>query len=458
MSKYLRLGCLLFLLFSVAAKGTEPGDIVVIPIKGEITETQFFFLRRALKDAEQEKAGAVIIDMDTYGGELQAAVDMMNALMQCDIPTYTFVDSKAISAGAMITIATQKIYMSPTAVIGAAAPVSGEGGDLPSTMKDKTVSAMSAIARAASQKNGYNPELAESFINKEKEVKIGDTVINEKGSLLSLSAQEAAKVYNGKPLLAAGVVDSIPELVKREKLKGNLNPPVQQTGFEVLATWITALSPFFLLAGILGIYLEVKFHGTLIPGILGGICFLIFFAGHYVAGLAGWEVFALFFLGMLLLLSELFVHPGTILPGVAGAMLIVASLLWAMVDRYPDQPLVPTSEMLAGPVLTLGGTILAAIVMIFFLGKYLPKTTLFNHLALGRANPQGPSLSAKSVDSPLLVKVGETGVAKSNLRPSGKAEFGTAMFDVVTQGEFVAPYSRVRIVAIEGPRIVVESC
>lgn len=457
MRRFLLLVCSLFLLFLTIAQGAGQGEVVVIPLKGEVSKAQFFFVRRALKAAERDKASAFILDMETYGGDMFAAIDIMNALMKADIPSYTFVDNRAISAGALIAVATQKIYMTPTAVIGASAPVLAGGEDLPATMKDKTISAVSAIARAASQKNNHNADVVEAFINKEKEVKIGDKVINAKGSLLTLSAQEATAMYDGRQLLASGLADSIDDLMKKEKLKGQL-VTVQPTGFEMLAFWVTTLAPLFLIGGIVGIYLEVKFHGTMVPGILAAICFLIFFTGHYIAGLAGWEVFVMFILGFLLLLSELFLHPGTILPGLVGLILMIGALLWAMVDRYPDQPIMPSAGMLVLPTLKLGGAIIAGTLLIFILGKYLPQTTLYHRFILGTAGPHGPSLSVTSIDSPARVKVGDVGVAKSILRPSGKAEFGKSLMDVVTPGEFIDSGTQIRVVTIEGPRIVVESC
>ena len=457
MSRFFGSVCSLLLLLSMAAHAAAQGEIVVIPLKGEVSQAQFFFLRRALKTAEREKASAVILDMETYGGEVFAAIDIMDALMKSDVPTYTLVDNKAISAGALIAVATQKIYMTSTAVIGASAPVSSGGEDLPSTMKDKTVSAISAIVRAASQKNDHNAELVEAFINKEKEIKIGDTVINAKGSLLTLSAQEASRVFNGKPLLAAGIADSIDDLIKKEKLKGHVRT-FELTGFEKLAPLIAALGPLFLLAGILCSYLEVKLHGTFIPGIIAVTCFGFFFGGNYIAGLAGWEVFACFIIGFMLVISEIMLHPGTILPGLAGLFLMIGSILWAMVDRYPDQPWLPSGEMLKMPFLNLAAILLASIVIILLFGRFLPKTTFYNRLVLGTSGPAGPSLSNTSIDSPSLVKTGETGVAKSILRPSGKAMFGDNMLDVVTDGGFVESGSRIRVVAIEGVRIVVEGC
>lgn len=447
--------CLLALAWSASA--AVQGEVVVIPIKGEISKAQFFFVRRAIKTAENEKAAAIILDMETYGGDAFAAIDIMDALMKSDVPTFTLVDNKAISAGALLAVATQKIYMTPTGVIGAAAPVTGGGEDLPSTMKEKTVSAMAAMARAASQKNGHNAGVIEAFINKEQEVKIDGKIINAKGSLLTLTAQEAAQGFNGKPLLAAGIVDSVENLVKKEKLGGEVRT-IQPTEFERMAFWITTLAPLFLLGGIVGAYLEIKFHGTLIPGIISATCFLIFFTGQYLAGLAGWEVFVVFFIGAALVFSEVALHPGTILPGLAGLALMIGSLLWAMIDRHPGQPVVPTAEMLLVPVVNLGLAVFSGALVIFLLGRFLPKTTFYNRLVLGAAGDHGPSLAAASIDSPTLVKVGGEGVARSMLRPSGKAAFGGIVLDVITEGDFVNPGARIRVVAIEGPRIVVVAC
>src|SRR5688572_3100711 len=142
---------LLLSIFLAGMAGAAPapaavGPVFVVPVRTDISSAQFFFLRRALKEAERQRASALVLHVDTYGGEVTAAIDNMEALLKTKVPTYTFIDSKAISAGALITLATQKIYMSPTAVIGAAAPVMAGGEDMSTTMNAKVVSSMAAIA------------------------------------------------------------------------------------------------------------------------------------------------------------------------------------------------------------------------------------------------------------------------------------------------------------------------
>ncbi len=435
------------------APAAEPGPVVIIPIKTEISAAQFFFLRRALKQAERDNASAVVIDMETYGGEVKAAIDSMDALLKTRVPTFTFINPRAISAGALIALATQKIYMTPSAVIGAAAPVTGSGDDLPKTMTDKTVSSISAMARAAAEKTGHRPEIADSFIKKEAELKIGDVVIDKADALLTLTAPEAARLYDGKPLLAAGIADSLDEMLKAAGLTG-VRETIAPSGFENLAFWITSLAPIFLLGGIIGGYIEFKSPGFGLPGFLSLICFTIFFTGHYIAGLTGWEVMIVFFIGVLLVLGELLLHPGTVLPGVAGALLMVGSLLWAMIDRYPGMPFLPTTEMLTRPFINLGIATLLAIVAAWVLSKYLPRTSLYHHIVLGRSVQGSPAAAAAMPASP--IRIGESGVARTMLRPSGKAEFAGHTVDVVTQGDFIEPGSAIHIVALDGLRVVVE--
>ena len=275
------------------------GDVVVIPLKGEVSPSLALFLRRAQKTAERAGAAAIVFDMDTYGGRLDSAEEITGILNHATIPTYTYINSNAGSAGALIALATKHIYMAPVSAIGAAAPILSTGEDLPPTQKEKTISYWSALVRGTALRNGHNPDLGEAFMSKEKEVKIGDRVLHPKGTLLTLNAQEATEKINGKPVLADGMADSLEDLVRKAGLKGDV-VQFEPSGFEQLAFWLTALAPLLLLGGILGAYIEFKIPGFGLPGILSVICFSLFFLGHYFAGLAGWEVVALFVLGFFL--------------------------------------------------------------------------------------------------------------------------------------------------------------
>lgn len=444
--------------FSLQAAGQlGRGDVVVIPVRGEISAPLHLFLRRGIKLAETSGASAIILDMNTYGGRLDAAEQITSVLNRVSLPTYTFINTNAGSAGALIALATKNIYMAPVSAIGAAAPVLAGGQDLPSTERDKTISYWSALIRGMATRNGHNPDVGEAFMNKDKEVKIGDRVVHARGSLLSLNAQEATELIGGKSLLAAGVANDVEELARKAKLGGHISY-LRSTGFEQLAFWITTLAPLLLLLGIVCAYLEFKMAGATLPGVVSALCFALFFLGHYLAGLAGWEAAVLFAIGVALILAEvLFFAHSTIVVGVIGLLLVFASLVWAMLDRYPDQPLIPSSGMLLLPLVNLSIALLTSIAAITLLARYLPRTSLYGRFALATSNPSGPSFTPENAGfSPRhAIAVGEQGIAITTLRPSGKARFGHRLVDVVTAGEFVTAESPVMITEIDGMRVLV---
>jgi len=442
-----------------AREAIHKGDVVVVPLRGEVAPSLLAFLRRAVKTAESNEASAIIFDMNTYGGRLDAAADIVNALNQTKIPTYSFINTNAGSAGALIAVATQHIYMSSVSAIGAAAPILPTGEDLPATAKEKTISYWSALIRGSATKNGHNPDVAEAFMNKDKEVKIADRVVHPKGAVLTLNAQEATERINDKPLLAEGIADSIVDLTKKAGLKRD-TVTIEPTGFEQIALWITALAPLLLLGGILGAYLEFKIPGATLPGIISAICFALFFLGHYLAGLAGWEVVALFILGIVLVLIEiLFFAHTTIVFGVLGVFLMLASLLWTMVDRYPGQNFLPTGKMLAMPLLNMFIAIVGSSIVIALLARYLPRTSIYRRFALIDSNPPGPSLAGapRQFATALALTPGMQGTAITVLRPSGKARFVDHVVDVVTEGEFIAPQTPVTVIQMDGMRVIVKS-
>lgn len=436
--------------------GVLPGGaVVVIPLKGEVSKAQFFFLRRALKMGEAAKASAYILDMDTPGGELGAAVEIMQALMKVEAPTYTYVNPNAGSAGALIALGTKHIWMAPVSAIGAAAPVMGGGQEIPETLGAKIVSYYSGYFRSAAENNGHNPDIAVAFINKDKEVKVGGKVISAEGDLLTLSAQEAVEKFAGKPLLAEGIAASVNDLVTKAKLAGAAVVEVEPSGFERAALYITMLAPLFLLGGIIGTYIEFKSPGFGVPGALAAVCFALFFAGHYIAGLTGLEVVAFFVLGFVLVLVELIFIPGIVVLALAGVMLMLGSLLWAMVDYYPSAPEWPSLDVFLVPLVNLGIAVALSGVAIFLLAQFFPKLPLLRRLVL--TTDLGGDARGETAMAALPVRAGDRGRAVSALRPVGRAEIGGEVYDARTEGDFVASGVAVEVLRAEGSEVVVQS-
>ncbi|MEO7678753.1 MAG: NfeD family protein [Verrucomicrobiota bacterium] len=445
------------------SRATEvaPKKVYVLPIREDIMPPLVYLVRRGVKEAMQSHADVLVIDMDTNGGRVDVTEKIIEILGEFKGQTVTYVNRKAFSAGAFISFATQKIYMAPQSVIGAAAPIMlspGGGGveAMPDTVEAKMSSAISARIRANAEKNGHNVEVVDAMVKKTKELKIDGKVLNEKGQILTLTDLEAKQEYGtpAKPLLSAGTVESLDALLLKLNLRGATVTRISPTGVEKLGTWINAISPLLLIVGVIGCYIEFKTPGFGLPGIIGIVAFAIYFLGGYVAGLSGAEWIAVFIVGLALLASELFVHPGTILPGLIGATLILVSLVMAMVDVYPGAPRVPSIPQLTAPLQEVGLALFVSTVIALLIMRYFPKTHLYGAMASHAASGV---LSDFQLQEKQNAREGQVGVAISSLRPGGKAQFGEEIIDVISQGDMISKGQRVKIIGNSGTEAIVEA-
>jgi membrane-bound serine protease (ClpP class) len=435
--------------------------VYVIPVRDDIMPPLVYLIRRGVKEAMENKADVLIIDMDTNGGRIDVTEEIIKILSEFKGETVTYVNHKAFSAGAFISFATQKIYMAPQSVIGAAAPImmSPDGGgveDMPDTVEAKMTSAVAALVRANAQKNGHNVDVADAMVMRTKELKIDGKVLNEKGQILTLTDQEAKEEYGNppKPLLSLGTIDSLDALLNEMDLGNAKVVRIEPTGVETLGTWINAISPLLLIVGVIGCYIEFKTPGFGLPGIVGIIAFALYFLGGYVAALSGAEWVAIFIIGLALMASELFIHPGTILPGLIGAALMFIALVMAMVDMYPGNPTIPTLPQLRGPLQEIAIAFVTSIVLMLLLARFLPKTPVYGMLISQTASGVRSDVQ---LEQKQVSREGQIGVAISQLRPGGKAQFGNEIIDVISQGDLIAKGQKVKIIGNSGTEAIVES-
>src|SRR5438876_1786794 len=308
---------------SAESASPDQKKVYVLPIRDDIMPPLVYLVRRGVKEAMEARADLLVLDMDTNGGRVDVTEEIIEILNNFKGQTATFVNKKAFSAGAFISIATQKIFMAPQSVIGAAAPIllmpGGPPQDLPETMQAKMNSALPALVRTSAERNGYNIGVVEAMIDKSKELKIDDKVLNEKGQILTLTNTEAEREYGQppKPLLSSGTVASIENLLAKVGYAEARRVEIRPTGGETLGSWINMISPLLLIVGIAGIYIEFKTPGFGLPGIIGVVAFALYFFGGYIAGLSGLEWIGVFLLGLALVALELFVFPGTFALGLA---------------------------------------------------------------------------------------------------------------------------------------------
>ena len=460
-----------------AATNELPSDrpvrkVYVLPIRDDIMPPLVYLVRRGVKEAMEADADLLVLDMETNGGRVDTTREIIGILNEFKGDTVTFVNKDAFSAGAFIAVATKRIFMAPGSVIGAAAPiiVSPGGGveKIPDTVEEKMTSAVKAMVRTTAEKNGHNVAVLEAMIDKTSGLTVttvtdgmtNHVVIAKEGKLLTLTNTEAEKEYGTPPrrLLSSGTVKDLDTLLLQLGYADASRHNIQPTGMEKVGTWLNAISPILLIIGVVGLYIEFKTPGFGIFGIAGITAFALYFLGGYVAGLSGMEWVVVFVLGLAFVAVEFFVYPGTIVIGMLGATLMLASVVLAMLDLYPKpgpgvMPAMPSLDKFDLPLWNLVLATLGGGAGVWIASLILPRTPMYRSVI---------SLSASGMKTEAAFEVqrrerlGRVGITTSALRPGGKAQFGNDVLDVMSQGDLVEKGTKVRITGYSGSEAVVE--
>lgn len=423
-----------------------------IPIKDQIEPALLYVVRRGVTEAKKEKADAVVFVMDTPGGGVKEAREIVSLIGQIEAPVYTFVEKDAYSAGAIIALSTKHIYMAPGSVIGAATPLmmSPFGGveKMPDAVEEKMTSAVAALVRAAAEQGGHDPQLGEAMVRRELEYKTETNVLSKAGELLTLTDSEA------EGILSDGTVKDVAAMLERSGLPNAEIRTLEITPAEKIARFIAAFAPILLIIGLGGIYIEIKTPGFGLPGITGAAALVLFFFGHHIAGLAGMEDIVIFIIGFTLLFIEVFITPGFGVLGTSGIALILFSLLSAMTWKVPGH-FPPTFDFstLQTAIRNLAVAGLGTAALGFFAGKYLPRSQVFRPIVLSQSSAKDEGFTAAQNRNELL---GKEGVAEMNLHPAGRALFNGERVNVITRGEFIEKGSAVRVAEVHGAQIIVE--
>ncbi len=307
--------------FAVTQAPAPSGLVVVIPIRGAIEPGIGHFLERALDDAESRGATAVILDINTPGGRLDTVLAMREAILDSPLRTIAFVNREAFSAGALITIASNEIWIAPGGVFGAATPV--QGGE---TSDAKTISAVRSTFRATAELRGRDPEIAEAMVDPAVVIPELDSAT----SLLTLTSDQAMQWG-----YAEGTAADRGELLAALGLSGARVNEMAPAATETIVRWVTdpIVASLLIMLGLFLIVADALFAGFGIAAAAGVLCFALFFWGHLLANLAGWEDLLLIALGLGLIALEVFVIPGFGVAGIGGALALGGGLFLAMVGR-----------------------------------------------------------------------------------------------------------------------------
>jgi membrane-bound serine protease (ClpP class) len=415
--------------------------VYVAPVTGMIDLGLAPFLQRVLAQAERDSAAAVILDINTFGGRVDAAVVMRDALLASPVRTIAFINRRAISAGALISLAAERIAIADGGTIGAAMPVQGGApGAEPSATDEKAVSYVRKEFRATADARKRPPLVAEAMVD--ADVAIPGVI--EKGKLLTLTTEEA---------LALGVADfrasSLEAVLEQLGLVGAELRTASPNWAERIVRLIThpLVASILLSVAMLGILIEIRTPGFGVPGALGIASLGLVLGGHWIVELAGWEELLLVGVGLVLLAVEIFVIPGFGVVGAAGIGAVLAGLAMSLFGAGA------TPNVIAAAVARVAVSAAAAIVTSIVVLHYLPRVPLGRRLMLETA--LGTEEGYASATDRDVSRLGRAGHALSPLRPAGYADIDGERVDVVSEGEMIEAGTPIVVTRVDGNRIVV---
>lgn len=461
--------------------------VYVVPIHGEIDAPLVVLIRRSIEEARDAGAQTIIFDIDTFGGRVDSALQittLIGSLAEIQTVAYVTVSPEGTgvswSAGAIISLACDVIYMAPGTSMGAAAPVlQGPSGTM-ETAGEKTVSAVRTQTAALAEKNGYpvgvalamvdqEVELVEAYIDDELRAmtaeefeatqrRFADTdttveqgrVISARGKLLSLTAGEMER-YG----VSSGTVVSQQALLEELGLEGRAvirkDPtPADQAVAVVTGAGFTSL---LILAGLVALFMEITSPGFGVPGTIAVACFAVIFASNFLLGTVGSFELLLFLLGIVLLVLEIFVIPGFGIAGISGIILVVFALVLSM-QGFVVPEFEWEWERFHRNVLLVVGNMAGAFVLFAVFAKYLNRMPMFNRLLLSTSQESSAGYTVQTEDVSLRL-LGARGETITTLRPVGKAEIEGEVLVVETEGDYMGPGTTVEVVAVNGNRVVV---
>ena len=423
------MGLLLFDGNKIVVESSIGSEVVyVIPIEKTIDQSLKSFIARATEKAKAEDADYIIFEIDTPGGSVDAASQIAEVIQDLDTPTVSFIVNKALSAGSYIALNTDSIYMKPYATMGASGVINQDG----TAANKKAQSAWLAAMKSAAESQGRDPKYAAAMANPEIDLpELGA----ETGKYLTLGAKSAVEVG-----YAAGIVEDRSALLQELGLKNTTVIEMELTISEKLAGFITnpIVIPILLTIASLGLIIEIFSPGFGIPGTIGILSLVLYFYGHIVAGLAGMEAIIFLVLGIILVLAEVFIPGGIV--GLLGIGCVVVSLFM-------------TSQDIGHMAMSIGIAFLISIIATVILFRTIGmEKGIFRHFILN--DKTSTELGYVSTVTRLEL-IGLEGKAITPLRPSGSASFDDEQLDVVSEGRFIQREQLVKIVKVEGSRIVV---
>ncbi|MDE3001723.1 MAG: ATP-dependent Clp protease proteolytic subunit [Gemmatimonadota bacterium] len=414
------------------------GMVIRVPVTGVVELGLAPFIERSIEEAAASGAAAVILDMDTPGGRVDAAERISDALSDSPVPVYTLVNRRAYSAGALIALSTDRIYMRPGSVMGAATPVDGSG----TKASEKIVSAMRSQMRALAEDAELDPEVAAAMVDEDIEIE----GVTEAGKLLTLTTEEAVD------LGYAEEIEDLSSLIEEIGVAGATVTTAEANWAERVVRFFSnpVVAPFLLSLGFLGLLTEIKTPSFGLAGGAGILALSLFFGSHLIIGLAGLEDLIIFGVGLALIGVEVLLIPGFGIFGLLGGIGVMAGLYLSMLGGLPTSP----DFTRAGMVLST--TVLLIVVSAWVVIRTLPGSSRLARSGILLTDTTDTEIGYESAETRVDL-IGLVGKAITDLRPAGTALFGDERIDVVSESEWVTEGTPVKVVSAEGYRHVVRA-
>ncbi|MCJ7554285.1 MAG: nodulation protein NfeD [Ignavibacteriaceae bacterium] len=425
------------LLLSSAFIYAQQKKVYIAYIEDEIDLGLAPYISRAISDAEKGGADAIIFKINTFGGRVDAATQIKDAILDSRIPTVAFINNRAISAGALIAISCQTIIMAPGSSIGAATVVDQAG----EKVSEKYQSYMRSEMRATAERNGRRTDVAEAMVDERVIIK----GLVDSSRLVTLTSEEALEYGFADTLFTK--IDDVLEFLD---LKGATVVRVEPNWAEDVVRFLNypLVASLLMMIGFFGLFAEVKTPGWGVPGTAGIIALALFFGSAYILQLATIVEILMFIAGLILIASEIFIIPGFGIAGISGMLLVVLSLFLSLIGGRPFLDF----EIISMAIIQLAGAITSALILILILAKFLPKSAIFNKLVLSTATAANRGYVSNPDFSSL---VGKEGIALTTLRPAGTAEIDGQKVDVVSDSEYIKNGTKIKVIKTEGMRVVV---
>jgi membrane-bound serine protease (ClpP class) len=433
--KYIRVVFLVIVALSQSFSQTK--KVYYAKIDDEIDLAMAPYVNRVVNEANENDADAIIFKINTFGGRVDAATQIKDAILSSNAVTIAFINNRAISAGALIALSCVKIAMVPGSSIGAATVVDQTG----QKVGEKYQSYMRSEMRSTAERNGRRTDIAQGMVD-ERIIVEG---LVDSTQLITLTSSEALKYK-----IADTVVTDINELFTAFDLEGAQIISVSTNWAEEVVKFLNnpIVSTILIMIGFFGLMAEIKTPGWGLPGTAGIIALILFFGSSYILELASIVEILLFIIGIILIALEIFVIPGFGVAGISGIILVIASLFLSLTGGLPFFDLSIVGKAIIQLAVALGG----AFILILLIAKFLPKSTLFNRLVLAeeeRADKGFVSYpSAKEL-------IDSEGVALTDLRPAGSAEINSKRYDVVADWQYIEKGKKVKVIRVEGIKVVV---